>query len=73
VIAVHLRNSRYLTVNPSAALLWPLLYRGTTVAELAGALIDRWGLEEHRAWADADGLVTCLRRAGLLIIEGAEQ
>jgi hypothetical protein len=70
VIAVDLRNSRYLSVNRSGALLWPLLWRGTTITELARVLMDRWSLDEPVAHRDADRLVGWLHDAGLLVTEG---
>jgi hypothetical protein len=67
VIAVDSHNARYLGTNESAALLWPMLARGTTVDELAGALTERWTLPAQRAHADAEALVRWLGDAGLLL------
>jgi hypothetical protein len=67
VIAVDGHNARYLATNDSAALLWPMLARGTTIGELADALTQRWALPAKRARADAEALVGWLGDAGLLL------
>lgn len=67
IVAVDLRNSRYMAANPSATALWPLLDRGTTLHELSVALSDRWSLPEEIARRDAERLVAWLREAGLLL------
>jgi hypothetical protein len=69
VLAIDLANSRYLGINPSGALLWPLLAEGTTAPELVGALAQRWGLELERAGADVDSFIAWLDSEGLLLEE----
>ena len=67
VVAVDLRNSRYMAANASATGLWPLLARGTTLPELSAALVQRWSLTEEVARRDAEQLVTWLGETGLLL------
>jgi len=67
MIAVDLRNSVYLTINASGALLWPLLARGATRPELVDALCERWELDPERARKDADAFVAWLADQNLLL------
>lgn len=59
-------TSRYVAGNPAAAVLWPLLAAGTTREDLAGALVERFGIENDRARLDADAFVDGLRERGML-------
>ena len=72
VLAVDFANSRYLGVNPSGALLWPLLAEGTTAPQLVSALTERWGLEPARASGDVDSFIAWLDAEGLLLAEGSD-
>jgi hypothetical protein len=67
VIAIDLRNGRYLTTNPSGALLWPLLARGSTVEQLSAALRDCWPLDPRQSHEDANRFVAWLRQQNLLL------
>jgi hypothetical protein len=69
VIAVDRRNSRYLGANRTATVLWRLLVGGATLPELAGALTNRWGIDEALATRDAEALVRSLQTAGLIVTE----
>jgi hypothetical protein len=67
VLAIDLANSRYLAVNPSGALLWPLLADGATEEELSKALGEHFGLEPQRAKADVEGFLRWLDSQSLLL------
>ena len=49
---MDLSGGRYLRVNQSGAVLWPLLQEGTSVAALVDQLITSFGLSPERARAD---------------------
>jgi hypothetical protein len=66
VLALDLRHARYLSVNTSAAELWPLLERGASFEELRAGLTNRWNLSDDEANADLLRLLTSLDQAGLL-------
>ncbi|MEZ5098884.1 MAG: PqqD family protein [Thermoleophilia bacterium] len=66
VVIVDLATSRYLGVNPSGAVLWPLLLEGTTRDDLVAALVARYGIEVERAAGDVDAFVAGLRERDLL-------
>ena len=66
MIALDTVSSQYLSVNKTAAAVWPLLQEGCTRADIASALVERFGIEQERAGADADKLVSSLREMGLL-------
>lgn len=66
VVIVDLATSRYLGVNPSGAVLWPLLLAGTTRDALVAALVARYGIDETRAGGDVDAFVAGLRERDLL-------
>lgn len=67
VLAIDLANSQYLAVNPSGALLWPLLAEGATEDELTRALAEHFGLEPRRARADVEGFLGWLDAQSLLL------
>jgi hypothetical protein len=69
LLVVDVRNSRYLSVNRTGAVLWPLLARGATQPELADALCERWPVERAQAERDARGLVGWLEDQRLLLAE----
>ena len=66
IVAVDVTKSTYLSANESGAVLWSLLVDGSTRAELATALRDRYGIDRDRAEADADAFVAALESRGLL-------
>ena len=66
IVALEPTASVYLTTNPSGALLWRLLARGTTHDELVGALVEAYGLPAADAAQDVDAFVEDLRTRELL-------
>jgi coenzyme PQQ synthesis protein D (PqqD) len=66
IVALELRRATYLAANSSGRLLWQLLARGATTAELARALVDVYGIDAATAALDADRFVEQLREADLL-------
>jgi hypothetical protein len=66
VIAVDLEASTYLSANESAAPLWEELAAGTTRDGLIGRLRAEYGIDEDRASADVDELLTELAGRQLL-------
>ena len=62
-LLLDLRASKYLSVNPSATVLWRLLAEGTTRDALVTALIARYQIDQAQAAADVDEfLADCLAR-----------
>ena len=70
VLALDLRESRYLASNESARLLWQRLLEGTTPAELAQCLVEAYGLDEEQAERDVGAFLAELERRGLLTTDG---
>jgi len=66
VVALDVRRSLYLAINPSGTELWTLVAEGTDRAALVRRLRERFGLSEERAQTDADAFVGELRRHDLL-------
>jgi Coenzyme PQQ synthesis protein D (PqqD) len=66
VLALDARTQLYLTINESGALLWDLLARGTTRAELVDRLVREYDLAPDRAASDVDLMVGDLSGRGLL-------
>jgi hypothetical protein len=66
VVALDVANSRYLAVNRSGSLLWPLLVEGATGDQLRDALVERYGQEENVADRDVDRFLRWLDESGLL-------
>jgi hypothetical protein len=66
ILAFDRNNSRYLSLNRTAAELWPLLERGSTLEELRIALTNRWNVDDEQARADVMHLISWLAEAGML-------
>ena len=70
VVAVDLRDSVYLGVNRTGALIWPELAAGTTQDTLARRLAQACGIELAQATREVDEFVSELSRLGLLEPQG---
>ncbi len=66
VVVLHLPTSLYLSLNPSASVLWHRLAEGATEEELQKALTERFGLQTDRAAVDVQAFLDALRSRGLL-------
>jgi hypothetical protein len=68
VIVLDLHRSEYLAVNHTGAALWTMLADGdgATRAQLAGHLVERYGLDVTQAAADVQGFVITLEDRHLL-------
>ncbi len=67
VLVLDLRNSHYLAINRSGALLWPLLVAGATRASLASRLREAYDLAPAVAARDVDWFLDWLGGRGLLL------
>ena len=72
LVALDLRESRYLAVNPTGRVLWAALAEGTTREELIERLVESFGIEEARAAADVDAFTAELESRGLLARESSD-
>lgn len=52
VIVLDTATATYHSVQGAGLVLWPMLVEGTTPAALAGALRDRFGIDERSATTD---------------------
>jgi hypothetical protein len=66
VVVLDLEGSAYFTVGRSGRTLWPLVVGGTSVAELANELVERFSLEREVAERDVRSFLDSLGREGLL-------
>lgn len=66
VVILDLEGSVYLKLNGSARVLWERLAESASEAELATALVQRFGIDEARANADVAAFIGELRRRDLL-------
>lgn len=66
VVMLDLRTSCYLSLNRSAATLWPLVVAGTSRGELVDSLTTTYGIDALAAGRDVDALVSQLSEADLL-------
>lgn len=66
VVALDLRQLRYLGVNRSGAVLWPALVEGATRAELVELLVARFDVDPRQAAADIDAFLSVLADRQLL-------
>ena len=67
-VVLDVEHDAYLALNASAAVLWARLEAptGAGVGDLASELVDRFGLTEQRAAADAAAFVADCLADGLL-------
>lgn len=66
VVMLDTREGTYLALNSSAAVLWTALAAGASRGELAGILVERYGIETRQATEDADEFISSLAECGLL-------
>jgi hypothetical protein len=71
IIVLDLRSQRYLSLNKSGAVLWPMLVDGAGTDRLADELTRRYGVDPTVAARDVEELLTQLRAADLLEPEHA--
>jgi hypothetical protein len=69
LVALDLRESRYLAVNETGKKLWAALADGATRDELVERLVEAFGVERARAEADVDAFTAELDSRGLLLRE----
>ena len=67
VMVLDTASSKYLSINKTGALLWPMLMEGCRRLDLTHALVDRYGLDEETAAKDAANFLSAL--AGLDVLE----
>jgi hypothetical protein len=67
LVALDLRESRYLAINRTGRVLWSALAEGATRDELIERLVGAFGIERARAAADVDAFTTELESRGLLV------
>ena len=65
-LLLDLRASKYLSINPSATILWRLLAEGTTAEALVTALVDRYQIDRAQAAADVDEFLADCRARELI-------
>ena len=66
IVALDESELEYLSANPSGAVLWEHLARGTNRDELVGRLVERFGIEIEVAERDVDAFLAELHARGLL-------
>jgi hypothetical protein len=67
LVALDLRESRYLAINRSGRVLWGALAEGATRDQLVERLVEAFGIERARAVADVDAFTAELESRDLLI------
>ena len=66
IVALDLRRSLYLAINPSGAALWPALVEGASREELVDRLCSECGIDRAAAEPDVDSFLAELARHDLL-------
>ena len=72
LVALDLRESRYLAVNRTGQVLWAALAEGATRPQLVERLIDDFGIDQARAAADVDAFTAELESRDLLVQERSD-
>jgi Coenzyme PQQ synthesis protein D (PqqD) len=67
IVALDLRRSVYLAINPSGAFLWPVLVEGATRDELVTRLAQEFDVDRDTAAADVDRFLAELADQDLLL------
>jgi hypothetical protein len=67
VLALDLRTSRYLAINPTGRTLWGALAEGTTKETMIERLLEGHRIDRSQAEADVDAFITELDERGLLV------
>jgi hypothetical protein len=73
LVILDLRSSTYLTANASGTVLMRQLTDERTLPQLIHALVDAFGIPEHRAQQDVQAFVDELGERGLLERSGRER
>lgn len=66
VIAADLHRGKYIGINASGALLWPLLDAGTSTQALVAELLDVYDVSEDVARSEVSAWLAWLRQHELL-------
>lgn len=66
VVALDVRESRYIGINESGATLWAMLKEGTEEEALVAHLIDSYGLPRDQAEKDVRAFVSDLESKDLI-------
>ena len=69
MVALDLRESRYLAVNRTGKVLWAALADGATRDDLVERLVATFGVERSRAENDVDAFTAELESRGLITRE----
>jgi hypothetical protein len=72
LVALDLRESRYLAINRSGRVLWAALAEGATRDQLVERLVEAFGIERARAAADVDAFTAELESRDLLVRERSD-
>jgi hypothetical protein len=70
-VLLHLASGTYFTLNETGTLVWDLLDRERTPAELLDAMIDAFEVERETARQDLAQLLDALVERGLIDVVGS--
>ena len=66
VVLLDVDSGRYLSVNRTGAILWPLLMSGCETTRLVDELVERYGVSEEQAKEDTGRFLASMREMGIL-------
>lgn len=72
LVALDLRESRYLSVNRTGRVLWSALATGATREELVDSVVEAFAIDRTKAGADVDAFTNELDSRGLLIVDASD-
>jgi Coenzyme PQQ synthesis protein D (PqqD) len=72
LVALDLRESRYLAINRTGRVLWSALAEGATQDELIERLVESFDIERARAAADVEAFTAELESRDLLVREQSQ-
>lgn len=66
VVVLDERRDLYLSTNETGTRLWSALSEGATMSDLAGLLMEEFGIDRDQALSDSQAFVDSLEEQGLL-------
>ena len=69
---LDMRSNIYYSLNSVGAYIWELIQEPKPIAEIRGAVLERYNVEPERCKADVDGLLKGLADAGLARLHDEE-
>ncbi|MGH2457487.1 MAG: PqqD family protein [Chloroflexota bacterium] len=68
LVLCDIRDGQVYVLNPSGARIWSLCDGAHSIVDLAGSMVDSYGIEHRQALTDVREVIASLTEAGLLTL-----